>query len=110
MQVYDACVDALTGAGLVVIPNCHILDAGWCCSGDDGSGLWYNDRWPEAKFYAAWQQLPERYRSNPLVAAAALMNAPTRSIIARPLPTPPPRSRPHPHPASPHTHPAHLLP
>ena len=23
MQVYDACVEALTGAGLVVIPNCH---------------------------------------------------------------------------------------
>ena len=32
MQVYDACVEALTGAGLVVIPNCHTLDAGWCCA------------------------------------------------------------------------------
>jgi aryl-phospho-beta-D-glucosidase BglC (GH1 family) len=30
MQVYDACVEALTGEGLVVIPNCHILDPGWC--------------------------------------------------------------------------------
>ena len=30
MQVYDACVEALTGAGLIVIPNCHMLDAGWC--------------------------------------------------------------------------------
>ena len=28
MQVYDACVEALTGAGLVVIPNCQ-LDGGW---------------------------------------------------------------------------------
>ena len=27
MQVYDACVEALTDAGLVVIPNCHTLDA-----------------------------------------------------------------------------------
>ena len=41
MQVYDACVEALTGAGLVVIPNCHTLDAGWCraevlASGKDG--------------------------------------------------------------------------
>jgi hypothetical protein len=30
MQIYDACVDALTKAGLVVIPNCHTLDPGWC--------------------------------------------------------------------------------
>jgi len=29
MQVYDACVEALTGAGLIVIPNCHMLDPGW---------------------------------------------------------------------------------
>src|SRR5580700_4229250 len=28
IQVYDACVEALTGAGLIVIPNCHLLDAG----------------------------------------------------------------------------------
>jgi hypothetical protein len=46
MQVYDACVEALTGAGLIVIPNCHTLDAGWCCSEGDESGLWFNDRWP----------------------------------------------------------------
>ena len=32
MQVYDACVEALTEAGLIVIPNCHLLDPGWCCS------------------------------------------------------------------------------
>jgi aryl-phospho-beta-D-glucosidase BglC (GH1 family) len=29
MQVYDACVEALTDAGLIVIPNCHTLDPGW---------------------------------------------------------------------------------
>ena len=28
LQVYDACVEALTGAGLIVIPNCHMLDGG----------------------------------------------------------------------------------
>jgi hypothetical protein len=30
MQIYDACVEALTETGLVVIPNCHTLDPGWC--------------------------------------------------------------------------------
>ncbi|MGH3847955.1 MAG: glycoside hydrolase family 5 protein, partial [Pseudonocardiaceae bacterium] len=79
MQVYDACVEALTGAGLVVIPNCHTLDPGWCCSGDDGNGLWYSDRWPAAKFFTAWQGMAARYKSNPLVAAMDVMNEPRRT-------------------------------
>lgn len=32
LEVFDACVAALTGAGLIVIPNCHLLDRGWCSS------------------------------------------------------------------------------
>jgi Cellulase (glycosyl hydrolase family 5) len=35
LQVYDACVAALTCASLIVIPNCHMLSAGWCCANDD---------------------------------------------------------------------------
>jgi endoglucanase len=76
MQVYDACVAALTGAGLIVIPNCHMLSAGWCCSDDDGDGLWYSDRWPEASFLAAWEDITARYASNPLVAAMDIKNEP----------------------------------
>jgi endoglucanase len=79
MQVYDACVEALTAEGLIVIPNCHILDAGWCCSEDDGNGLWYNHRWPASKFFAAWQDIAARYRPNPLVAAMDIMNEPRRT-------------------------------
>ena len=79
MQVYDACVEALTGAGLVVIPNCHTLDPGWCCSADDGNGLWYSDRWPAAKFFTAWQGMAAQYKSNPLVAAMDIMNEPRRT-------------------------------
>jgi endoglucanase len=79
MQVYDACVQALTGEGLIVIPNCHILDAGWCCSADDGNGLWYNSRWPAEKFFAAWQGIAERHKANPLVAAMDIMNEPRRT-------------------------------
>jgi endoglucanase len=81
MQVYDACVKALTGAGLIVIPNCHILDAGWCCAEDDGNGLWYNSRWPAAKFFAAWQAIATRYRDDPLVAAMDIMNEPRRTTV-----------------------------
>src|SRR5216683_2616867 len=72
---------ALTDAGLIVIPNCHTLDPGWCCTEDDQQGLWYNDRWPAAKFFAAWQQLAERYKANPLVATMDLMNEPRRARV-----------------------------
>jgi endoglucanase len=88
MQVYDACVQALTGAGLIVIPNCHMLDAGWCCSTDDGNGLWYNDRWPAAKFFSAWQAMAERYKSNPLVAGMDIMNEPRRARVGWRVRTP----------------------
>ena len=88
MQVYDACVEALTGAGLIVIPNCHTLDPGWCCADDDEQGLWFNDRWPAGRFFAAWQQLAARYRSNPLVAGMDIMNEPRRSRVGRRILTP----------------------
>jgi endoglucanase len=81
MQVYDACVEALTEAGLIVIPNCHMLDFGWCCSEDDGNGLWYSDRWAAAKFFAAWQDMAARYKPNPLVAAMDIMNEPRRTRV-----------------------------
>jgi endoglucanase len=81
MQVYDACVEALTGAGLIVILNCHILDPGWCCSESDANGLWYNHRWPAAKFLAAWQDMAARYKSNPLVAGMDIMNEPRRATV-----------------------------
>ena len=88
IQVNDACVEALTGAGLVVIPNCHTLDPGWCCADDDEQGLWFNDRWPAGRFFAAWQQLAARYRSNPLVAGMDIMNEPRRSRVGRRILTP----------------------
>jgi endoglucanase len=94
MQVFDACVEALTGEGLIVIPNCHILDPGWCCSEDDGNGLWYNDRWPASKFFATWQNIAARYQPNPLVAAMDIMNEPRRTRVGWRVLTPTWGSRP----------------
>ena len=88
MQVYDACVEALTGAGLIVIPNCHMLDAGWCCSEADGSGLWFSDRWPAGAFVAAWQDIAARYAPNPLVAAMDILNEPRRATVGGRVLTP----------------------
>jgi endoglucanase len=88
IQVYDACVEALTGAGLIVIPNCHLLDAGWCCSEADEQGLWYNDRWPAGKFFAVWQDMAARYQENPLVAGMDVMNEPRRARVGWRVRTP----------------------
>ena len=94
MQVYDACVEALTGEGLIVVPNCHILDPGWCCSDRDGNGLWYNHRWPAGKFFAAWQGIAARYQQNPLVAAMDIVNEPRQSTVGWRVLTPTWGSRP----------------
>jgi endoglucanase len=81
MEVYDACVRALTGAGLIVIPNCHLLDFGWCCSTNDENGLWFNDRWPEARFTQVWQGIAKRYASDRLVAAMDIKNEPREATV-----------------------------
>ena len=81
IKVYDACVEALTGAGLMVIPNCHLLDFGWCCADQDGNGLWFNDRWPEARFAATWQGIVKRYAPNPLVVGMDVKNEPRPATV-----------------------------
>ncbi len=81
MQVYDACVQALTDEGLIVIPNCHMLSFGWCCSDSDANGLWYNEGWPAEKFIAAWQDITARFKSNGLVAAMDIKNEPRHATV-----------------------------
>ena len=88
MQVYDACVQALTGAGLIVIPNCHLLDFGWCCSTRDDNGLWFNDRWPASKFTQSGRASQARYASNPLVAAMDIKNEPRAATVGGQRPHP----------------------
>ena len=88
IQVYDACVEALTGAGLMVIPNCHLLDFGWCCADQDDNGLWFNDRWTAATFTATWQGIVKRYASNPLVVAMDVKNEPRPATVGGQPPQP----------------------
>src|SRR5580658_7559726 len=82
MKVYDACVRALTGAGLIVIPNCHLLDFGWCCSADDQNGLWWNNNWTTEQFTTGWQKIATRYQDNPLVAAMDIKNEPRPATLS----------------------------
>ncbi len=81
LEIFDACVEALTGAGLIVIPNCHLLDRGWCCAGDDQNGLWFNEAWTAAQFTSGWQTITTRYKSNGLVAAMDIKNEPRPATV-----------------------------
>ncbi len=81
LEVFDACVKALTDKGLIVIPNCHLLDFGWCCGTDDSNGLWFNDRFTPQNFTDAWTGMATRYKSNPLVAAMDIKNEPRTAVV-----------------------------
>ncbi len=66
----------------------RIFVTGNCCSESDSNGLWFSDRWPAAKFLAAWRDMAARYRSNPLVAGMDIMNEPRRSRVGGRVLTP----------------------
>ena len=57
-------------------------NAGWCCSYEDGNGLWYTDEYPEEVFFDHWFWMAERYRHNPLVIGADLRNE-IRGILGK---------------------------
>lgn len=74
LEVFDAVLKALTDAGILVILNNHTSDSVWCCSDDDGNGLWYTQTYPEEAWIADWVALAQRYADNPLVVGADLRN------------------------------------
>jgi len=84
LQLLDAAVEALTEAGLIVLPNNHMSSAMWCCSMEDGEGLWYTAEYPEQRWLEGWRLIAERYKDNPLVAGMDLRNElrPAHGVMA----------------------------
>ena len=82
--VYQAVTESLTAAGLAVIPNCHLLYPGWCCSDTDCNGLWYNDNWPGSTFTSTWRMVAQRFAGHPLVIGYDLQNEPRPATISGP--------------------------
>jgi len=74
MEVFDETIKALTDAKIIILPNNHMSTAMWCCSPDDGEGLWYTDEYPEEDFIEGWRQITTRYKDNPWVAGMDLRN------------------------------------
>ena len=46
MEIFDITVQTLTDVGLMVILNNHTSTSQWCCSNDDGDGLWWSRKYP----------------------------------------------------------------
>jgi len=74
MQVFDKTVESLTEAGVAVILNNHISDAMWCCSNEDGNGLWHNKNYTADQWQQAVVGMSRRYVENPLVIGNDLRN------------------------------------
>lgn len=76
LTIFDTVVSTLTNAGIMVILDNHVSNAGWCCSTTDNNELWYNSDYPEANWIADWQMMAQRYQGNPMVIGADLRNEP----------------------------------
>lgn len=74
MEVFDKTVTALTNVGLLVILNNHVSSAVWCCSGNDGEGLWHTERYPEQEWLRGLRLVARRYSKNPRVVGFDLRN------------------------------------
>lgn len=58
----------------MVILNNHTSKSQWCCSNDDGDGLWWSREYPEYMFFECAEHFSERYKHNPLVIGMDLRN------------------------------------
>jgi endoglucanase len=83
MKVFDGVVNALAEAGLMVILDNHLTDAGWCCSASDSNDLWWSSKenttnyaTGQAHWAADWATLIQRYHSQPAVIGVDLRNEP----------------------------------
>eukprot|EP00929_Paragymnodinium_shiwhaense_P065725 TRINITY_DN3292_c0_g2_i1.p1 TRINITY_DN3292_c0_g2~~TRINITY_DN3292_c0_g2_i1.p1 ORF type:complete len:768 (+),score=130.21 TRINITY_DN3292_c0_g2_i1:70-2304(+) len=74
LDVYDATVEALTDAGLMLILDNHVSNAGWCCHMDQREGLWYSPEYPQAAWINTLVNVTARYMHNPLVVGMGLRN------------------------------------
>lgn len=58
----------------MVILNNHTSTSQWCCSNDDGDGLWWSRDYPEYQFFQHVEHFAKRYRDNPLVIGMDMRN------------------------------------
>lgn len=83
-DLFDRSVASLTDRGLMVILNNHISSPGWCCTSEDGEGLWYTTRYNEDMWLNALGEVASRYHNNLLVVGFDLRNEIRGSQLGNP--------------------------
>jgi len=74
LSILDDVVSACVQERLMVILDNHMSDGEWCCSEQDGNGLWHNQRWAEAAWVESHVEIATRYRKEQYVVAVELRN------------------------------------
>ena len=54
--------------------NNHTSKSQWCCTDNDGDGLWFNKEYPELLFYEIMEMITKRYKDNPRIIGMDLRN------------------------------------
>lgn len=75
-SIFDATIKALAAAHIMVILNNHQGKAMWCCSEDDGEGLWFSKEYSEEDWLRSLRSLARQYRAEPYVVGYDLRNEP----------------------------------
>ena len=70
----DAVVNSLSSLKVGIILDNHMSKADWCCSGSDGNGLWYTDKFSEDDWITGLKTLVERYKQVKYVVGIDLRN------------------------------------
>jgi len=76
LEVFDKVVEAITSEGLLVVINRHMREPGWCCSGNDGSELWYGSNRTIEDWMDDLTFMAKRYRKNQRVIGVDIFNEP----------------------------------
>ncbi|CAJ1360660.1 unnamed protein product [Effrenium voratum] len=71
---FDAGIEALSNAGIMVIIDQHVSRAGYCCHWSQDEGLWYVPGYPEEVWIDSLVNITRRYRDNPYVVGIDLRN------------------------------------
>eukprot|EP00428_Durinskia_dybowskii_P027721 CAMPEP_0170231598 /NCGR_PEP_ID=MMETSP0116_2-20130129/15534_1 /TAXON_ID=400756 /ORGANISM="Durinskia baltica, Strain CSIRO CS-38" /LENGTH=610 /DNA_ID=CAMNT_0010482371 /DNA_START=59 /DNA_END=1889 /DNA_ORIENTATION=- len=76
LEILDEVISTLAEAGLMVWLDFHMFDSDWCCSSQDCSGLWFNERYSFETYVSMWRSLARRYADTPALVGVGLKNEP----------------------------------
>jgi hypothetical protein len=81
LRVAPNTVHADSFQGLYIILDNHTSDAIWCCTFEDGNGMWYTAKWPEQQWLRGWELMARRYANTTAVIGTGLRNEPRPALI-----------------------------